>query len=535
MEGDPKHNGGTSPTSRWLPDPNALVGERIGDRYELQNVVGTGGTSAVFAARHVLTGQAVAVKVLLPRSLDSSLPVERFLREARLAAGLEHPNVVGIRDMGLEDEMPFLVMSLLEGQSLGAAVREAGSLPASRALQWLLPIMGALACAHDRGVLHRDLKPENIFLSDEPDGIVPKLLDFGLAKRHDAETVTRSGTVVGTPAFMSPEQAQDEELTPAADVWSMGVVWFWCLTGKLPFHGTSLTDVLIKVVSSSAPALAEYPANVPRPLAAAVSKALERSLDSRYSSMREFAWALAVAAQAAGVALPDNPDSRGLADWSQWLSGMPATATISVEQPSPLELVRAAQAAEQRTGSTDDAGQQDAPQQTGAFSKAEQQALASTTSAEAAVRGEAGRGAAPRWVWAALLAVLALGGGGLWLRVDAVPADVEVVPESTKAVVDAPVAAPPPVVNRALPDIPPAPAPPMPALPAVSAAAPADTAKQAADAGTAAGPEKPAGPAKASKSSPKRKSRKSRKPKTARRKSAGGKAADDDVLDMIPW
>lgn len=294
------------------------VGSVIQGRYRLDRLVGRGGSGATFAAHDVQLMRDVAVKLLLSR--DGEVDVMRFMQEARIASSLRHPHIVEVFDVGIDEQgLPFLVMELLTGETLQHAIRERKALTPGDAFAWLLPIMGAVAVAHDRGVLHRDLKPDNIFLSRDLSGrIVPKLLDFGVAKMFEGATLTRSGAVVGTPAYMSPEQALDETLTHASDVWSLGVVWFATLSGQLPFRGDGLTSVLLKIVNEPAPLLSSVAPALPRTLSASVDRALRRDKNARYSSVREFARTLLGEAHAAGIPVPNDPEPIGLPDVSRW-------------------------------------------------------------------------------------------------------------------------------------------------------------------------------------------------------------------------
>ncbi|MBX3271253.1 MAG: serine/threonine protein kinase, partial [Sandaracinaceae bacterium] len=305
-----------------IPTDEERLGTTLADKYALERVLGSGGMGTVFEARHAWTGRRVAVKLLKPALAAERNVRERFLREARAAAALEHDNAVSVLDMGeTDDGTVFLVLELLRGRTLADLLAERGRLGADEALSILLPVIDALGAAHARGFLHRDVKPENIFLTASAAGVlVPKLLDFGLAKalvESPSSVQTATGLVLGTPHYMSPEQASGaRELTPATDVWSAGVVLYECLSGQLPFGGSTLTAVLLAIVSSPAPPLATRAPDLSPALAAAVDRALATAPADRYASMaalREaLEEALAGARPSGQIAAPLTPSALGI-------------------------------------------------------------------------------------------------------------------------------------------------------------------------------------------------------------------------------
>jgi serine/threonine protein kinase len=317
--------------------PESRVGTVV-KRYRLAQVLSSGGMGSLYKATHLRTGREVAIKFLL--DLDDTA---RFQIEARATVELKHPNVVDVLDMDeTEDNVPFLVMELLHGQTLAAHLEQAERLGPRECLHWLVPVMGAVAMAHDRGILHRDIKPENIFMARAPDGrIIPKLLDFGVAKTRTMPTITRSGAIVGTPAYMSPEQAlAEQELTPATDVWSMGVVLFECCAGVRPFQGDSATSVLLKVVRDPSPSLETTCSDLPLPWSRAVDRGLQRSVPLRPRDMGEYARRLLHGALESRLDLPVDPDPLGLPEWRAWIQEA-SSATLSVDA-LPSELRAAA-------------------------------------------------------------------------------------------------------------------------------------------------------------------------------------------------
>ena len=190
-------------------DEERRVGETLAGKYKLEALLGAGAMGAVYRATNVAIGRAVAIKVLRPEHGKNAEIVERFLREARAANIVRHPNVVDVLDIGRDDAgSPFIVQELLEGEDLSAYVARSGRVPVPSALDLLLPVVEAVEFAHARGVVHRDLKPENIFLAKQGSKLVPKLLDFGISRIQESSEarLTTAGESIGTPAYMSPEQ-----------------------------------------------------------------------------------------------------------------------------------------------------------------------------------------------------------------------------------------------------------------------------------------------------------------------------------------
>jgi eukaryotic-like serine/threonine-protein kinase len=264
--------------------------ELIAGRYELEELVGTGGMSSVYRARDQLLERHVALKVLHPHYGDDEEYVERFRREARAVAQLSHPHIVTVIDRGEDEGQQYIVFEYIDGENLKQLLERTGPLPTRRAVELALEIADALAFAHEHGLVHRDVKPQNVLLT--PDGEA-KVTDFGIARSLDVERgVTQTGTVLGTSNYLSPEQASGQPTTQATDVYSLGVVLYELLTAEVPFPGENFVAVAMKHLSEQPPDVLEKRPDVPLRLAAAVDRALEKDPARRFGSMDQFAWEL---------------------------------------------------------------------------------------------------------------------------------------------------------------------------------------------------------------------------------------------------
>ena len=257
----------------------------------------------VFAATHQWTERPVALKLLHPQYASDPEIRQRFLREARTAARLEHDHVVDVLDMGLEDDgAVYLVLEMLDGRPLDSFVEEHKRMSPRLALSVLLPVLDAVNAAHEQNILHRDLKPDNIFVHRRTDRVVPKVVDFGIAKVvEQGHSLTSTGAVIGTPHYMSPEQIRGaSDLGPAADVWSMGVVLYELLSGHLPFERDSAMAILLAISSQPPADIEQHVPDLPAGLVAVLRRSLARELGDRFSTMREFSAALQEVADAEG-------------------------------------------------------------------------------------------------------------------------------------------------------------------------------------------------------------------------------------------
>src|SRR3954453_3962589 len=273
----------TTPAVSRPPQP----GDLIADRYELEELVGTGGMSSVFRAHDRQLERDIAIKILHRHYADDPEYLERFRREARAVARLSHPNIVTVIDRGDDDGRQFIVFEYVEGENLKELVLRSGRLSVRRGLELALAIADGLSFAHDHGLVHRDVKPQNILLSREGE---VKVTDFGIARSlHMEHGVTQTGTVLGTGEYLAPEQASGKQVSPATDVYSPGVVLWEPLAGDVPFAGENFAAAALPPVTAPPPSLRERRPDVTPRLEAAVNRALAKDPGRRFPSMTAFA------------------------------------------------------------------------------------------------------------------------------------------------------------------------------------------------------------------------------------------------------
>ncbi len=296
--------------------------------YDVIGELGRGGMATVFLAHDLALDRQVAIKVISP-SLGASPPlVERFRREARTAAALSHPNIIPIYAVRHSNRLLYFVMKYVEGRPLDHILRETGALPINTVRAILGQVAGAVGYAHRHGVVHRDIKPGNILIDDEGWCVVT---DFGIAKVAESEGLTTSGVMVGTPAYMSPEQCLSNEVSGAADQYALGVVAYELLTGRLPFPGTSMMSVMYSHVHIPAPAIESLRTDCPPELAAAVMRMLSKEPGDRFASVEEAAAALGMHS-----ATSDDPARSQLISLATTGSRAPVVRQSTPRSPIPL-------------------------------------------------------------------------------------------------------------------------------------------------------------------------------------------------------
>jgi hypothetical protein len=278
------------------PDPPRLgsvtdqlvVGGQLGN-YLIDSVIGRGGMSVVFGAKHARLGMSVALKVLAPELSSDDTFRERFLREAQIAAGIDHPNVIPIHDMGLHENSLYIVMRYVAGGDLKALLTDSGPVEVGRALTILMPVALALDTAHAHGLVHRDVKPANILIQRSTGGQIEHvyLTDFGIAKSASfGGALTGAGASIGTVGYMAPEQLEGREVSAQTDVYALAVTFYECLTGRIPFQ-RELAEGIRPPVGVVEPVSATRP-DVPSALDGVIAKALSRNPADRYSTCEQF-------------------------------------------------------------------------------------------------------------------------------------------------------------------------------------------------------------------------------------------------------
>lgn len=288
----------------------------LGDQYRIQRLLGRGGMGAVYLARETALDRPVAIKVLPPEQGDTRALQDRFRREARTAAKLTHPSIIPLHTFGEAEGVMYFVMGYVRGESLASRLRREGKLPSDEVRRILAEVADALDYAHRHGVVHRDIKPDNILLDD--DSGRPMLADFGIAKARGASgDLTREGSLIGTPSFMSPEQASGKgEIDGRSDIYSLGVMGYAMVTGQLPFEGDTPRDVIMGHLAEEPAPLAEVAPEAPADIVTAVMRCLAKAPEERWPDGRSLRDALEQPVFERGE-LPEALEQ--IASWGLWL------------------------------------------------------------------------------------------------------------------------------------------------------------------------------------------------------------------------
>src|SRR5581483_4250621 len=263
---------------------STLVGTRLGGRYRLEARIGQGGMSTVYRALDETLQRRVAVKLMNREVVSDSAQLERFRREARAVAQLNHPHIVGVIDAGEDEGRPYIVFEYVEGETLKERIRRGGRLPIPEAVAYAIEIARALGAAHARHIVHRDVKPQNVLIDEEGSC---KVTDFGIARTLDEEGLTADGRVLGTTDYVSPEQALGQPVTGQSDLYSLGIVLWEMLAGDVPFKGETQVAVAMKHVREELPDIQSRRPEVSAALAAVIDRATAKRLEDRYANDAE--------------------------------------------------------------------------------------------------------------------------------------------------------------------------------------------------------------------------------------------------------
>jgi serine/threonine-protein kinase len=274
-------------------------GQILLGKYRVERVLGMGGMGVVVAATHVTLEERVAIKFLLPDALGSQETVARFLREARAAVRIKSEHVARVTDVGtLENGAPYMIMEYLDGADLAVFTQRRGALPIEDAVEYVLQACEALAEAHALGIVHRDLKPANLFVATRADGTPSvKVLDFGISKVGGASGtdlgMTKTTTIMGSPLYMSPEQmASTRDVDARTDIWALGAILYELLTGRVPFHADTITQLCTMILQQPPPPLRNLRPDAPQGLQDIIQRCLAKDRNHRYQNVAEFASAL---------------------------------------------------------------------------------------------------------------------------------------------------------------------------------------------------------------------------------------------------
>jgi serine/threonine-protein kinase len=355
-------------------------GQTIHDRYVLGAPIGEGGGATVYAAEDRRLDRRVAVKLLRPELKANRTLVARFEREARSAARLDHPHIVPVYDYGEFGDTYFLVMQYVPGGDLRDRLKQGEALPVAEAVRLGAEIAEALGVAHARGIVHRDVKPGNVLLTEDGHA---KVADFGIAKMLDVSTLATGAVFLGTPHYLAPEQATGGTITPATDVYSLGVVLFEMLAGRRPFEGESFVQVVMQHLSRTPPGLGEVRAEVPRGVAAAVARALAKEPGERFADGTTFADVLRAEERALLAVAPGAASAAAVGVAESVAPGAPAEERSG---PAPAAVPWAA--IEEPPGETPAAGLESDPRWADGLAEGWSEPAGTAASWEVAIAGD---------------------------------------------------------------------------------------------------------------------------------------------------
>ena len=273
----------------------ANVGDVLGGKYRVERILGIGGMGMVVLATHLDLDSQVAIKFMLPGAMESPEAASRFMREARANSRLTNDHVCRVMDVGkFESGQPYIVMEYMEGYDLGTLLKRKGAQPVEVAVDYIMQACEGMAEAHGHGIVHRDLKPDNLFLAGRADGSeIIKILDFGISKAAVTGIATRTGDIMGSPAYMAPEQMQStKDVDQRADIWSLGVILYQLISGRMPFVADTLPALCLAVINEEPPSLESIRKDLPHGLAQVVMKCLAKNRDERYLNVHQFGQAL---------------------------------------------------------------------------------------------------------------------------------------------------------------------------------------------------------------------------------------------------
>ncbi len=264
-------------------------------RYEFIRIIGSGGFAEVYQARDKLLERDVAIKILLDEHAQESAIVERFLREAKLYAKLEHPHIIPIYDTGISEGNVFIVMKFIDGNSLKSLLQSQGKIPLHLLPRITRGIASALDYIHCKGIIHRDIKPGNIIIEHQTQNVY--LADFGIARTDASETLTHSGMIVGTPFYLSPEQIKGKMIDSRSDIYSLGATLYELVTGEPPFHGASALEILYQHINENPKAISSLAPDIPAAIEKIISLCIEKDPRKRFQSAAEIVRLLSVPAE----------------------------------------------------------------------------------------------------------------------------------------------------------------------------------------------------------------------------------------------